>query len=91
MIRPLAISMGDPAGIGPEIIAKAWAARRQTGLPPFLAVGDARAIERVWNGPIARVSDMADAVATFDEALPILPVSPMSRVHGARYTRWSWR
>jgi len=74
MIRPLAISMGDPAGIGPEIIAKAWAARHEAGLPPFVAVGDARAIERVWNGPVVRVSDMASAVASFDEALPILSV-----------------
>ncbi len=74
MIRPLAISMGDPAGIGPEIIAKAWAARHEAGLPPFVAVGDARAIERVWNGPVVRVSDMASAVVSFDEALPILSV-----------------
>ena len=26
MTAPLAVSMGDPAGIGPEIIAKAWMA-----------------------------------------------------------------
>ncbi|WP_454280895.1 4-hydroxythreonine-4-phosphate dehydrogenase PdxA [Sphingomonas sp. Marseille-Q8236] len=81
MIRPLAISMGDPAGIGPEIIAKAWAARHEAGLPPFLAVGDARAIERVWSGPTARVSDMAAAVAAFDQALPILSVDDGGEIH----------
>ena len=43
MIAPLAVSMGDPAGIGPEVIAKAWAARASAGLAPFFAVGDARA------------------------------------------------
>ncbi|WP_076716388.1 4-hydroxythreonine-4-phosphate dehydrogenase PdxA [Sphingomonas sp. gentR] len=80
MIRPLAISMGDPAGIGPEIIAKAWAARREAGLPPFLAVGDSRAIARVWNGPTVRVSDMAAAVAAFDEALPILSVDDAGEI-----------
>lgn len=81
MIRPLAISMGDPAGIGPEIIAKAWAARHEAGMPPFLAVGDARAIERVWSGPTARVSDMAAAVAAFDQALPILSVDDGGEIH----------
>ncbi len=80
MIRPLAISMGDPAGIGPEIIAKAWAARRDADLLPFVAVGDARAVERVWNGPIVRVSDMAAAVAAFDEALPILSVDDAGEI-----------
>ncbi|WP_375269580.1 hypothetical protein, partial [Phenylobacterium sp.] len=29
--RPLAISLGDPAGIGPEIVFKAWSALRETG------------------------------------------------------------
>ncbi|WP_294203943.1 4-hydroxythreonine-4-phosphate dehydrogenase PdxA, partial [uncultured Sphingomonas sp.] len=80
MIRPLAISMGDPAGIGPEIIAKAWAARSDADLLPFVAVGDARAVERVWNGPIVRVSDMAAAVAAFDEALPILSVDDAGEI-----------
>lgn len=80
MIRPLAISMGDPAGIGPEIIAKAWAARRDADLLPFVAVGDARAVERVWNGPIVRVSDMAAAVAAFDEGLPILSVDDAGEI-----------
>lgn len=80
MIRPLAISMGDPAGIGPEIISKAWAARRDADLLPFVAVGDARAVERVWTGPIVRVSDMAAAVAAFDEALPILSVDDAGEI-----------
>lgn len=71
---PIAISMGDPAGIGPEIIAKAWDARVTHHLPPFVAVGDARAIERVWAGPIARVADLGGAVAAFPSALPVLSV-----------------
>ena len=71
---PIAISMGDPAGIGPEIIAKAWDARVTHHLPPFVAVGDARAIERVWAGPIARVADLAEAVAAFPSTLPVLSI-----------------
>ena len=72
MIEPLAVSLGDPAGIGPEITAKAWAARALHSLHPFFAVGDARSVERVWSGPIERISDPAEARAVFDRALPVL-------------------
>lgn len=71
---PLAISIGDPAGIGPEIIAGAWARRHEQGLPPFLAIGDARAIREVWDGPIACLSDPAAAAAAFADALPLIQV-----------------
>ncbi len=66
--------MGDPAGIGPEVVAKAWALRQQHDLAPFFAVGDVRAIERVWNGPVARVSEPSDAARLFGSALPVLSV-----------------
>jgi 4-hydroxythreonine-4-phosphate dehydrogenase len=33
---PLAISSGDPAGVGPEIIGKAWEARKKQKLKSFL-------------------------------------------------------
>ena len=45
---PLVVAMGDPAGVGPEITAKAWEARRERGLPPFVAVGDPLSVSRVW-------------------------------------------
>ena len=37
---PLAVSLGDPAGIGPEVIAKCWDSRREFGLPPFGSIED---------------------------------------------------
>ncbi|WP_066644661.1 4-hydroxythreonine-4-phosphate dehydrogenase PdxA [Sphingomonas sp. CCH16-B10] len=67
--------MGDPAGIGPEVIAKAWARRETERLPPFVAVGDPRAIERVWRGPIARIETPGEAAAIFDGALPVMAVT----------------
>ncbi|MEZ0495338.1 4-hydroxythreonine-4-phosphate dehydrogenase PdxA [Sphingomonas sp. IW22] len=73
--RPLAVSMGDPAGIGPEIIAKAWAARDVHALPPIFAIGDLRAIERVWRGPVARIGTPDEAAAAFPHALPVFAVS----------------
>jgi len=68
--RPIAVTMGDPAGVGPEVTAGAWMARRDQGLAPFVAIGDAAAIAAVWDGPVERVGSMADVVRTFDDALP---------------------
>jgi 4-hydroxythreonine-4-phosphate dehydrogenase len=71
---PLAVALGDPAGIGPEIISKAWAARETAGLAPFFAVGDVRAIEAVWTGPVERIENPREAVAIFGRALPVMQV-----------------
>ena len=73
-MTPLAIALGDPAGIGPEIVAKAWVQRAAQGLPPFFAVGDARSIRAVWDGPLAPIAGPDAAAALFDGALPILQV-----------------
>ena len=72
--------MGDPAGIGPEIIAKAWAARERHDLPPFVAVGDARAVQRVWGGPVSGVTDLSQVAATFSRALPVLQIDGAGEV-----------
>jgi 4-hydroxythreonine-4-phosphate dehydrogenase len=71
---PLALALGDPAGVGPELSAKAWEARHTHRLPPFFVVGDARSIAAVWDGPIVRLDDPARAVEVFDEALPLIQV-----------------
>jgi 4-hydroxythreonine-4-phosphate dehydrogenase len=71
---PLAVSVGDPAGIGPEIVAAAWAARVAENLPPFFAIGDRRAIAAVWDGPIQTLAAPGDAEAAFASALPLVQV-----------------
>ncbi|MEG3143976.1 4-hydroxythreonine-4-phosphate dehydrogenase PdxA [Sphingomonas sp. RT2P30] len=73
-MAPLAVSMGDPAGIGPEIIAKAWSMREREGLSPFFAVGDVRAVAAVWDGPIAEITAPDEAATVFNQALPIFGV-----------------
>jgi 4-hydroxythreonine-4-phosphate dehydrogenase len=72
--HPLAVSLGDPAGIGPEVVAKCWDSRAQFGLPPFVAVGDGHSIAAVWDGPIEVVDDPGQADAAFDRALPLIQV-----------------
>jgi 4-hydroxythreonine-4-phosphate dehydrogenase len=71
---PLAIALGDPSGVGPEVTAKAWVARDIQRLPPFFAVGDARSIEAVWRGPIVRISDPSHAEDVFADGLPVIDV-----------------
>jgi len=72
--NPLAVALGDPAGIGPEILAKAWDARGRYDLAPFFAVGDRRSIEAVWNGPIDLITSPDEAADCFDKALPLLQI-----------------
>ena len=71
---PLAISVGDPAGIGPEIIGKAWEARKSADLPPFFAIGDMGSFAPHWNGPVVKIDGPADSFAHFDSALPVIEV-----------------
>lgn len=76
-MKPLAASLGDPAGIGPELLAEAWARREAERLPPFFAVGGAgilaaAARSRGLDVPIRMISDPAEAAACFAWALPVL-------------------
>ena len=73
--QPLAVSLGDPAGIGPEVVAKCWDYRDRLQLPPFVAIGDPRSLAAVWDGPIATIDDPRETDSAFDSGLPILPIA----------------
>ena len=73
--RPLAVSLGDPAGIGPEVVAKCWDRRSEYELPPFAAIGDPRSVAKVWDGPLEAIDDPRQADSVFDYALPILQIA----------------
>lgn len=75
MTAPLAVSLGDPAGVGPELLAAAWAER--DGLAPFFAVGGARilaaaAASRGLEVPIRTITAPNQAAKMFASALPVL-------------------
>src|SRR6476620_6537799 len=79
----LAVSLGDPAGIGPEVIAKCWDNREAFALAPFVAIGDPRSIAAVWDGPLEVVDDPRQADAAFDYGLPVIQLNaPHSDVPG---------
>src|SRR5580765_7339824 len=75
-MRPIALTMGDPAGIGGELTLRAWLTRsgpclvilddpeRLTGLADSLGL----------DVPVRIVERAADSVAVYPEALPVLPV-----------------
>lgn len=68
---PLALSLGDPAGIGPEIVAKAWSALRESG-PAFFVIGDAEVLAARGASTIETLSDPGQAKAAFPRVLPVL-------------------
>ena len=77
-LKPLALSQGDPAGIGPDIALLAWVKRRELGLPPFLYLGDldavsARSRTLGLDVPIAEAT-AETASSVFDKAFPVLSV-----------------
>ncbi len=80
--RPLALTLGDPAGIGPEIVAKAWLALRDAG-PVFMVVGDhdllAAALPRGASN-LRRIGAPDEAAEMFAEALPVLDLPLLSPV-----------
>jgi 4-hydroxythreonine-4-phosphate dehydrogenase len=71
---PIAVTLGDPAGVGPEVTARAWEARTAAALPAFFAVGDAAAVEQVWSGPVERVNSIDGVTSAFSRALPVWQV-----------------
>lgn len=70
---PLAVSLGEVAGVGPEITLKSWQQRQAHGLAPFFAVGSIKSFGP--NDPVRVISDPAEAPALFEEALPVLDLA----------------
>ncbi|MBV7378411.1 4-hydroxythreonine-4-phosphate dehydrogenase PdxA [Maritimibacter dapengensis] len=63
---PIAVSIGEPAGIGPEIVSQAW--ERMSGEVDFFVIGDASHL----NGPVVRISHPAEAAGAMPRGLPVL-------------------
>jgi 4-hydroxythreonine-4-phosphate dehydrogenase len=96
--KPLAISLGDPAGIGPEITVKAWAALREGG-PAFMVVGDFNALAAASGAGrsiVRRVAGPEETARVFPDAIPVLDIPLQARVvagqpsseHAPAIIRW---
>jgi len=76
MAKPLALTSGEPAGIGPDITIKAWLRRNELKLPPFYVLGDRDFLSRRASalGLDVKFADIGpeDAIAAFADALPVV-------------------
>ncbi|MGE3690145.1 MAG: 4-hydroxythreonine-4-phosphate dehydrogenase PdxA [Novosphingobium sp.] len=77
MIEPLALSLGDPAGVGPELIVEAWARREAGSLAPFLVAGGgtiiaAAARARGIDAPAITIAGPGEAAQAFTHGIPVL-------------------
>lgn len=79
-VIPFAVALGDPAGIGPEIVAKAWALRETFSLPPFFAIGDIASLRAVWDGRVTPITSPDEAAGVFDSALPCLQLDQAGEI-----------
>jgi len=78
MALPLALTLGEPAGIGPDITFAAWRRRAELALPPFYILADPKFLrtcaERIAPDVPIAVVEAAAAAATFAQALPVIDI-----------------
>ncbi|MFK4818969.1 4-hydroxythreonine-4-phosphate dehydrogenase PdxA [Ochrobactrum quorumnocens] len=78
-VPPLAVSIGDPSGVGADVALSAWLRRTELSLPPFMLIADpkqlaARAQHLGLTVPIATIEASAEAADIFNDKLPVLPL-----------------
>ncbi len=80
---PLALTQGDPSGIGPELTLAAWMARAERTLPPFFVLADpahlARTARRLGFDVPLREVEPREANGVFAHALPVAPLGLEAR------------
>ena len=85
----LAVSMGEPAGVGPELAVMAWGRRAAENLPAFFVTGcpgliERRAREAGLAVTLTAVASPCEAPAAFARALPVLEVAGGGEVAAGR-------
>ncbi len=74
--KPLALTCGEPAGIGPEITAAAWVRAQHEALPPFFLITDPAIMRaRTPDVPLCEISSPDECLQNFGSALPVLPIA----------------
>jgi 4-hydroxythreonine-4-phosphate dehydrogenase len=78
-LAPLALTMGEPAGVGAEIAMAAWL-RRGEAVPPFFLLDDVERLAALarrlgWTVPLQAIAAPEEAAAIFRSHLPVLPIA----------------
>lgn len=88
MAKLLALTLGEPAGIGPDITIAAWLRRRELNLPPFYLLGDEAVIARRAKalGADIRIAGVQshEAAAAFADALPVVSTGEIATAEPGR-------
>lgn len=71
--KPLALTIGDPAGCGPQITAAAWQVVKTDPRLPFACIADPSLFDGLC--PVEIISSIEQAVQVFSGALPVLALS----------------
>ena len=87
-MQPLALTLGEPAGIGPDLALDVWRRRAELNVPPFYLVGAVeflrrRAARLGLDIPIAAVTPRA-AAAAFAGALPVVAIDAAASAEPGR-------
>src|SRR5207253_7793270 len=87
MPAPLALTLGEPAGIGPDITFAAWRRRAELRLAPFYLLADpafiGRRAKRIAPDLQIAVVEPAAAAAAFGHSLPVVDIGiPVSAEPG---------
>ena len=87
-LPPLALSLGDPAGVGPELACAAWLERQAAGLPPFFVVGSIAVLAgaaqaRGLSVPLLAIDAPDAAAGCFADVLPVLDIAGLDYAPGA--------
>ncbi len=83
--RPIAVSMGDPAGIGLELAAKAWIRSLSEPIPNFFLIAPIDLFrERVslagLDVPVSPLDDPTKTASQFADGLPLSPLPPIEGI-----------
>ncbi len=78
-IKPIAMTLGEPGGIGPELAIKAWLARAEHNLPPFFILSPKTIIDQTIESLGLRVrtkgiGEVSQASKFFEDVLPVFEI-----------------
>jgi 4-hydroxythreonine-4-phosphate dehydrogenase len=76
-VPPLALTMGEPAGVGGELALALWLRRDEDALPPYVSIDDPARLSALagslgWDVPVREIGAPEEAVGVFPHALPVL-------------------
>jgi 4-hydroxythreonine-4-phosphate dehydrogenase len=75
---PLAVSGGDPSGVGPEIAVAAWNQRQALDIPAFFLLADPELIaartKSIGQTIAVKICEPEEAVSLFADVLPVVPL-----------------